>query len=198
MTDAELRDIIRAEPMDPDLKREVLARFDRLPELEATHLGEGTIPCTCHSYPHHPDCGLDERLVRLRATLAELEAEHGECAVILDTTQKWGEGWNRFYDAEFFAHKETKAALAAAEARATAAERDFAGFRQRTQVLLDQNQVTRDDLQAQLARAQAALDSLRSALSVSHAQRHARMFSWCEEGECPQARAVLAGTEEQG
>src|SRR3990167_4797746 len=41
-----------------------------LAELERNHLGEGTFTCTCNSYPHAPNCGLDERLIALTEQLA--------------------------------------------------------------------------------------------------------------------------------
>lgn len=39
----------------------------RIVKLQWSHPAEGTIECTCNSYPHTPNCGLDERLVILRA-----------------------------------------------------------------------------------------------------------------------------------
>src|SRR3990167_6815515 len=45
-----------------------------LAELERNHLGEGTFTCTCNSYPHAPNCGLDERLIALTEQLAEANA----------------------------------------------------------------------------------------------------------------------------
>ena len=42
--------------------------------LRLRHTGEGTFACTCHSYPHTPDCGTDERIIALRQQLAEARA----------------------------------------------------------------------------------------------------------------------------
>ena len=42
-------------------------------QLKYSHPAEGTVVCTCNSYPHMPNCGLDERLVLLRARVAALE-----------------------------------------------------------------------------------------------------------------------------
>jgi hypothetical protein len=40
-------------------------------QLRFNHPAEGTVRCTCNSYPHTPNCGLDERLVVLRGVIAE-------------------------------------------------------------------------------------------------------------------------------
>lgn len=44
-------------------------------QLQTSHSGEGTFPCTCQSYPHSPNCGLDARLVWLREQNAALTAQ---------------------------------------------------------------------------------------------------------------------------
>jgi len=51
------------------------AKDQRIAELERNHVGEGTFICTCHSYPHAPNCGLDERLIALTEQLAEANAK---------------------------------------------------------------------------------------------------------------------------
>ena len=43
-------------------------------KLRYNHSGEGTVACTCHSYPHNPNCGMDERIARLRHALVEATA----------------------------------------------------------------------------------------------------------------------------
>jgi hypothetical protein len=45
-------------------------------ELRLSHSGEGTHACTCRSYPHLPDCGLDWRILALRTRAEAAEAEN--------------------------------------------------------------------------------------------------------------------------
>ena len=42
---------------------------EQVDELSNVHTGEGTFICTCTSYPHSPDCGIDARIVALREQL---------------------------------------------------------------------------------------------------------------------------------
>ena len=58
------------------LERELAAKDRRIAELERNHLGEGTFTCTCHSYPHAPNCGLDERLIVLTEQLTDERKQH--------------------------------------------------------------------------------------------------------------------------
>jgi len=44
-----------------------------LAALRTNHTKEGTVTCTCDSFPHTPNCGLDERLTALRAALVVAE-----------------------------------------------------------------------------------------------------------------------------
>jgi len=46
---------------------------DEVAELRFNHPGEGTVRCTCNNYPHTPNCGLDERLVKLQERIKVLE-----------------------------------------------------------------------------------------------------------------------------
>ena len=45
---------------------EIAALREQVDELSKVHTGEGTFPCTCTSYPHSHDCGIDARIVALR------------------------------------------------------------------------------------------------------------------------------------
>jgi hypothetical protein len=61
--------------------------LDENEALKNNHLGEGTFTCTCNSYPHSPNCGLDARLAKvldknaaLRAALRDVYREGDGCA----------------------------------------------------------------------------------------------------------------------
>jgi hypothetical protein len=48
--------------------------LDENEALKNNHLGEGTFTCTCNSYPHSPNCGLDARLAKVLDENAALRA----------------------------------------------------------------------------------------------------------------------------
>ena len=52
--------------------------------LRFNHPAEGTVRCTCNSYPHTPNCGLDERLVLARAEIERLSEELRRRTTCLD------------------------------------------------------------------------------------------------------------------
>jgi len=54
------------------------AAEQQVADLQRAHTAEGTFPCTCGSYPHSPNCGLDARLVALREQVDALTKERDE------------------------------------------------------------------------------------------------------------------------
>lgn len=52
--------------------RKMYAEIERLQKI---HSAEGTFRCTCNSYPHSPNCGLDERLISQQAEITRMRAE---------------------------------------------------------------------------------------------------------------------------
>src|SRR5512135_302356 len=58
----------------PAVAAELRETYGEIERLQKIHSAEGTFRCTCNSYPHSPNCGLDERLISQRAELARLRA----------------------------------------------------------------------------------------------------------------------------
>jgi hypothetical protein len=63
-------------------------------QLRRNHAGEGTFRCTCNSYPHAPNCGLDERLVALQGEVERLRELLREAVQRFDEVVSSYGDWN--------------------------------------------------------------------------------------------------------